>query len=106
MIDSISARTGWCFVLVSTLLLAGFWYARASLGMAWAGWAYLGVAGVVSIAALVVAVSAFLEAGGGGPREWHALSDLYALAGDTPWWGKAVVVLGAVAWGPGPWGWL
>lgn len=72
----------------------------------WARWGYMAVAGVVTLAAMVVATSAFMEAGGGGAREWHALSDWYALVNETPWWGKAVVVLGAVSWGAEPWEWV
>ena len=98
MIESIDWRAGWGFVVGSALALGGLWYARGPLQMDWAGMAYWGVAGVVSLAALVVVMSAFLDAGGGGAREWHALSDIYALVNDTPWWGKALVVMSAVAW--------
>lgn len=106
MIESIDWRVGWGFVVGGVAALTGLWYAHGPLEMSWAGPAYVVVAVVVSLAALVVAASAFVEAGGGGPREWHALSDLYALVNEAPWWSKALVLLAALAWVPGPWGWL
>lgn len=98
MIDSIDWRAGWGFVAVGSAALAGLWYVRGPLAVAWAAPGHMVVAVVMSLAALVVVMSAFLDAGGGGPREWHALSDWYALVNDTPWWGKAVVVVSAVGW--------
>lgn len=82
----------------SVLALGALWYLRGPMEMGWAVWGYGVAAGVASLIGLWVVVCAFLDAGGGGPREWHALSDLYALVNDTPWWGKVMVVLGGIGW--------
>ncbi|MEZ6234041.1 MAG: hypothetical protein R3B68_07615 [Phycisphaerales bacterium] len=97
-LSNISWRAGWGFVLAAVALLVGFWAAFEPGGMAWAWWGYAVTASVVSVAALVVVLSAWLDAGGGSEREFWALSEWLALVGDTPWWGKALVVLGGVAW--------
>lgn len=98
MTENISPRAGWAFVLGSTLALAGLWHARTNLGMAWAGGGIIALAIILSIAALIVILDAWLQVGGGSEREFHGLSDIYAMVIDAPWWTKAIVVLSGVAW--------